>query len=573
VMSGDKRKFAGGSLRTRTLPLPLMYQVQTAGGHDGAVRAANNTHIVRSPEGLLQAWGTFGSSEFAADAITEIAEQILRGVSVDVDDAEFSFEDPDGNPIEGDVHEFAGEPTMVIGDGRISGATLCSIPAFQEAWVALGEPPAEWLDAPSLTASAEEDGEYGNGFEVGDYVQWEGVTDSDIEETRQEHGRVASVGEGTVMVQPLTPGGEEMGSPEEVDQGDLTAWAGPKTAEASGIDVTSFDGVPGVMPRKLKAYWTHGEGAARIAWGSPGDFNRCKAALGSEGVPTKMLAGACANLHKAATGDWPGREKAAANVDTAAGTALTASLVASGSGTFSDYADPRLGGPTPLTVTDDGRVFGHLATWGTCHVGFADQCITAPSSASAYAYFTTGEVLVDGISIPVGQITMGTGHARATLAAKPTVDHYDHTGTAIADVAAGEDAFGVWVAGRMRDTATPEQTTALRAAALSGDWRRIGGSMELVAALAVNVPGFPIPRTKSAMSRGRQSALVASGIVRDADAVTIHVGIPPRADTAPVIATVHDVVQRTRRVDSLAASIGRDRATRARLAAATIRGE
>jgi hypothetical protein len=54
---------------------------------------------------------------------------------------------------------------------------------------------------------------------------------------------------------------------------------------------------------------------------------------------------------------------------------------------------------------------------------------------------------------------------------------------------------------------------ALRAASLSGDWRRINGNLELVAALAVNVPGFPIPRTQAAMAAAGQLALVASGVV------------------------------------------------------------
>jgi 2'-5' RNA ligase len=51
------------------------------------------------------------------------------------------------------------------------------------------------------------------------------------------------------------------------------------------------------------------------------------------------------------------------------------------------FEDPKLDGPTPFTVTDDGRVYGHLANWDTCHTGFADRCTTPPRSASNYAYF------------------------------------------------------------------------------------------------------------------------------------------------------------------------------------------
>jgi hypothetical protein len=79
-------------------------------------------------------------------------------------------------------------------------------------------------------------------------------------------------------------------------------------------------------------------------------------------------------------------------------------------------------------------------------------------------------------------------------------------------VAAGEDEHGIWISGAVRASATPEQIAALRGSALSGDWRTIRGHLELVAALAVNVPGFPIPRIGLAASGGKQSALVAAGI-------------------------------------------------------------
>jgi len=42
---------------------------------------------------------------------------------------------------------------------------------------------------------------------------------------------------------------------------------------------------------------------------------------------------------------------------------------------------PELDGPTPVTVDwETGRIFGHIATWGTCHAGFPDVCITPPKN-------------------------------------------------------------------------------------------------------------------------------------------------------------------------------------------------
>jgi hypothetical protein len=70
---------------------------------------------------------------------------------------------------------------------------------------------------------------------------------------------------------------------------------------------------------------------------------------------------------------------------------------------------------------------------------------------------------------------------------------------AAADVTAGEDDFGIWVAGALRPGLRPEDIRALMAADVSGDWRRIGGALELVAVLAVNVPGFPKIRVKESL--------------------------------------------------------------------------
>src|SRR5690606_28522549 len=184
------------------------------------------------------------------------------------------------------------------------------------------------------------------------------------------------------------------------------------------------------------------------------------------------------------------------------------------------FADPQLAGPTPITITDDGRIFGHLASWDVCHIASpqgADVCVVAPRSQKGYARFHTGSLVTDdGETIGVGRITMGTGHAGPGLRAAAAAEHYDNTGTAVADVRAGEDAHGIWVAGALRPDVTPEQVRALRSSPLSGDWRRVDGNLELHAALAVNVPGFPIPRPAGLVASGELQALVASGVVADA---------------------------------------------------------
>lgn len=209
------------------------------------------------------------------------------------------------------------------------------------------------------------------------------------------------------------------------------------------------------------------------------------------------------------------------------------------------FTDPLLAGPTPLTVTAEGRVFGHIADFAGCHIGQSDVCVTPPRSQTSYAYFLTGEVeCADGGRVRTGPLTVGTGHAGLALAHAATAAHYDNTGHAVADVTVGEDAYGPWCAGAVRASATVEQIQALRASAPSGDWRRIGGNLELVAVLMVNTPGFPIPRAIAAsgdavedgLMRARQQdgeclALVAAARV-----------LPPTAEER--IAALEEVVGR-----------------------------
>ena len=182
------------------------------------------------------------------------------------------------------------------------------------------------------------------------------------------------------------------------------------------------------------------------------------------------------------------------------------------------FKDPALTGPTALVIEEDGRVFGHIAAWGTCHIGQIGKCVEPPTSPSNYAYFRTGALqTAEGTSVAVGHLTMDTGHAGARDSANQAAAHYDNTGLVFADVAAGEDAYGIWVAGSLRAGITPDQVRVARSAPISGDWRTIRGSLELVGALAVNVPGFPVPRPQGLLASGEVKSLMASGVVAHDD--------------------------------------------------------
>lgn len=181
------------------------------------------------------------------------------------------------------------------------------------------------------------------------------------------------------------------------------------------------------------------------------------------------------------------------------------------------FEDPLLDELTPLTVTDDGQIFGHAAAWDTCHLGFPGACTTAPHSDTQYAYYLLKEIECDdGSRVPCGTITLEAPHADRRLGRADASAHYDNTGTAVADVVTGEDEFGIWVAGALRPDVDAEKARELRGAVLSGDWRDVNGNLELIALLAVNVPGFPVPRARALVASGEDGnhvlALVAAGI-------------------------------------------------------------
>jgi hypothetical protein len=209
--------------------------------------------------------------------------------------------------------------------------------------------------------------------------------------------------------------------------------------------------------------------------------------------------------------------------------------------------DPGLTEITPLTVQADGRVFGHAATWNQQHIGMAGK-IRPPKSKSGYAFFATGALECDnGEVVNVGQITLNGGHAPLTATVSEAVAHYDDTRSGVVDVVAGEDKFGIWVAGAVRPDVDEVSLRRLRASGVSGDWRPINGSLEMIALSAVNVPGFPIPRAR--VAGGQAVALVAAGTEQLVQlAMLDHSGVNVDNEIAAGLELVHsrvDVLERS----------------------------
>jgi hypothetical protein len=63
------------------------------------------------------------------------------------------------------------------------------------------------------------------------------------------------------------------------------------------------------MPKQLERSYLSGKVAPRIRWGTGGDFTRCVRQARKHGMSDGVAKGACAKLHKRATGMWPGDKR------------------------------------------------------------------------------------------------------------------------------------------------------------------------------------------------------------------------------------------------------------------------
>lgn len=493
IVTGDGREFAPDSLSWADLPVPLRWNVEDSHGgepHTVAVNVGRIDRIWRDDNRIMGAGVLDLSDENGRRAYDKIKGEFLRGVSIDADsiaDADVEFVWPD-DAVEGasdddggDLFEmlFSQPEKVIFHGGRIRAATLVDIPAFAEAYVALLD------DAGAVVAGGTPVGE--------DVVQALAVQ------------KMGAVGTHTTAT---SEGPWDSGMHEKRLDSPLTL--AKARAAYAWIDESRVE--DGQLPKDAARFLHHEVNADGTV--GPANLTACSSSIavlhggrGGTTIPAADRRGVydhvAAHLRDAGREPEPFR-------------ALPA-LAASAAGEMwrppaEWFADPKLSLPTGITVTDEGRIYGHAAQWGVCHIGFDGTCVQAPRE-DAHPYYMTGEVVcADGSRAAVGQITLGTGHAELNLGANPSAEHYDNTGAAVADVAVGNDAHGIWVAGCIRPGTDPLRVYELQASGqVSGDWRRIGGKLRLVGLLAVNVPGFPVPQMRARVAGGQVQALVAAG--------------------------------------------------------------
>jgi hypothetical protein len=181
------------------------------------------------------------------------------------------------------------------------------------------------------------------------------------------------------------------------------------------------------------------------------------------------------------------------------------------------FFTPEPEGKFPLTVMDDGRIMGHLATWDQCHHGFMNECVLAKPSRTEYSFFHVGTLKTEeGEFVDVGRIIVGEtendGHASVEYSGCEASRYYDKSALVGAFVRATDGKYGIWLSGVVRSDCPSERVRDMLANPPSGDWRRENGWLELITALSVPVPGFPVPRYEYAMVASAESVEVKTMI-------------------------------------------------------------
>lgn len=461
VTTGDGREFAPEALEWDENVL-IRWQKEGAHGgqHDVTVTVGRADRVWRDGN---QVWGEGPLDLRSADGwelARRLDEGFAGGISIDADnisqpDIEVVWpEAPDGEIRDEETNALMmlfGQPEKIIfHGGRVRAATLVDIPAFVEARISLVSNEAS--NAPTVNVS--------ESFSLPRHVT---ATADTAWTVTEKVGR-------DKPVWAYAWANERVGMflHHEVD-GDTVGAANLTACAAAIARLNEYRGI--VPDADERAVYEHLAGHLRDAGLSPMPFKEADVVLASGAADVEWRPPAL----------W--------------------------------FENPGLTVPVGITVTDQGRVYGHAAQWGECHVGHADLCITPPVE-DQHPYFMTGEVLCDdGSRRPVGQITVGTGHAPLSYQARRAAEHYDNTGAVVADVAVGNDSVGIWVAGAVRPNVEQSRVHELRAAGrVSGDWRRIGGELRLVGLLGVNVAGFPL-HTRARVASGIPTSLVAAGFM------------------------------------------------------------
>jgi hypothetical protein len=475
--TGDGRLFAADAVQwnEELLPFPFKWQRTSAEGHSQSVTIGRVDRIFRSEEDEGAIWGE-GVILTGANAPPEAAEYInllengaAGGVSIDGDDAEFEI-------LIGEDDE-----TFLMKFSRINirALTAVDVPAFAGARIRLKDESsviAAVIGSTDLPVASRDRNWDGPAAQKGIFANAKTEDGFDTTKLRRAFLWLDSDGDPNLKGSYKLPFTEIIdGTLTIVPRGVFAAAAALEGARG-GVNIPDTDkaGIRrklGTLYRKINSSLPAGDEPVSPPWETASkvvalqhnqrlSFDEIQAIYASA-VPVDPPS------------DW--------------------------------FDDPKLAELSPITITDEGQIAGHLAGWNTCHIGYGN-CRTAPQGCDYDQFFHLGSLkTAEGTVVYVGHMTFGGGHAPLDLSSQSAAAFYDNTSTVSADIRVGEDEFGVWVAGALRPGLSEEDTRVVRSAPLSGDWRPIAGKLQLIAAHGVNVPGFPIPKAKVLVAAGGET--------------------------------------------------------------------
>jgi len=608
VPTGDGRMFALDSLSTRDLPVPLLYEYVHSHGGDTSMSSTVGRVDTAWRDEATNMWRWTGAivltTPYAQEAIDGMVNGLVRGVSIDGDAAEVEVQEiEEGDEI--DLMELLMPSETVFSKMRVAGLTIVPIPAFQEAYIALGHEFQEDLtdaeveqevaalqacgcfdgwnvvdltDSPEDNARAALEAELFRDFPQAerDKAADSGAAMPDgsypIENCEDLANAIQAIGRAKdpdatkahIRKRKSALGCPDVELPDtwasETDglaMGTIAYGDGALAMGAHAFAPGTHDG-PGwithpIPTQRIRNYWVHGEGAAKIKWGAPGDFNRCRTQLAKYVQNPDWLAGLCANMHYEALNIWPAQHHGARVLTASASTlrAPVARLVEPEVTRYPSewFSNPGLDRAVPMRIErDTRRVYGYLAEWGICHVGMAGMCQEVPTTSSNYGYYLKGLIETTDGDQPVGVLSYG-GHASRFASMASAMDFYDKPDAVRAFVNVGEDAFGVWYAGIIPPDVTDDDITKMRAiGAVSGDWREVRGQLELIGVPVVNTPGFPV---LASAAGGRQTVLIGAGALKP-EVLVASGGIPTPLDAELIAGIARTAVAEYRHQQKIA---------------------
>lgn len=523
--SGDARGFNEGAVTARPLRLPFSWQKYADDQHKKSVVVGSVDRLMRK-DGLIHWEGCLMPCDESEDFLSLLEFFGQFGVSIDGD--------------RGSLDATKSNATGVtwFDAVRAAGLTAVAIPAFAEAYVALGPHP-DMPDSPDDSVAMTASGSMVGAKQT--YDRGPGWV-TNPQDTERLHKYWTEKGQ---------PGYAKIAWGTDGDWTRCVALVGEKIAENSPAKSGYIKQICSQWHHDALGYWP---GQANLP-GNP-TTEEIRSRHGSDTVVFSMTAIAedevycavgCGNpaLWSVSTDDpnfnglycdehAPEYEAQAPPVpgwakmdDEGSGweAVLTSSMGSRALPPASYFEFHEESGALVIEEPDDlgfRATYGYMGEWGVCHIGKDGRCVEVPEDDTGeFPDFHLGRTKVmdehEEKYIHTGVMTYKVDHRDAETILSETAEqqHFDNIANAWCAVRLGQDDRGIWFSGVVLPGISDNDLVVIEAAGqVSGEWKY--GSLRAVQ--CVNVPGFAVLRASAAYDDdGDVIALVASSFGRTSD--------------------------------------------------------